>query len=90
MRAGQTSHWGAFASELTRRLDAKRGSGGQGLAILMISSELTEILGMSDRILVMREGRLVGELPRAAASQEAIAGAMVGGEREPAAVAGAA
>jgi rhamnose transport system ATP-binding protein len=62
----------------------------QGLAILMISSELTEILGMSDRILVMREGRLVGELPRAAASQEAIAGAMMGGEREPAAVAGAA
>jgi rhamnose transport system ATP-binding protein len=62
----------------------------QGLAILMISSELTEILGMSDRILVMREGRLVGEFPRAAASQQAIAGAMMGGEREPAAVAGAA
>jgi molybdopterin-containing oxidoreductase family iron-sulfur binding subunit len=34
MRAGQASHWGAFASELTKRLDAKRGSGGQGLAIL--------------------------------------------------------
>ena len=32
-----------------------------GLAILMISSELPEILAMSDRILVMREGRLVGE-----------------------------
>jgi rhamnose transport system ATP-binding protein len=63
----------------------------QGLAILMISSELTEVLGMSDRILVMREGRLAGEFPRAAASQESIAGAMMGGEREPAAaVAGAA
>ncbi|MFO1055681.1 MAG: sugar ABC transporter ATP-binding protein [Dongiaceae bacterium] len=61
----------------------------QGLAILMISSELTEVLGMSDRILVMREGRLAGEFPRAAASQEAIAGAMMGGERAPA-VAGAA
>src|SRR5204863_10004873 len=34
---------------------------GQGIAILMISSELTEIMGMSDRILVMREGRLVAE-----------------------------
>ncbi len=34
----------------------------QGVAILMISSELPEIVGMSDRVLVMREGRLVGEL----------------------------
>lgn len=34
----------------------------QGVAILMISSELPEIVGMSDRVLVMREGRLVGEV----------------------------
>ena len=34
----------------------------QGVGILMISSELPEILGMSDRILVMREGRIAGEL----------------------------
>ena len=34
----------------------------QGLAILMVSSELPEIVGMSDRVLVMREGQLVGEL----------------------------
>jgi len=33
-----------------------------GVAILMVSSELSEIIGMSDRVLVMREGRLVGEL----------------------------
>jgi ribose transport system ATP-binding protein len=33
-----------------------------GVAILMVSSELTEIVGLSDRVLVMREGRLVGEL----------------------------
>ena len=34
----------------------------EGKAIVMVSSELPEILGMSDRILVMREGRLVGEI----------------------------
>ena len=42
----------------------------QGIAILMISSELPEILGMSDRILVMREGRLTGQFSRAEATQE--------------------
>ena len=36
----------------------------QGLAVLMISSELPEILGMSDRILVMREGRIAAEFAR--------------------------
>ncbi len=44
----------------------------QGLAILMISSELPEVLGMSDRILVMREGRLTAEFSRAEATQEGI------------------
>jgi ABC-type sugar transport system ATPase subunit len=43
-----------------------------GVAILMISSELPEIIGMSDRILVMRQGRIAGELPRSQATQEAI------------------
>jgi len=43
-----------------------------GAAILMISSELPEILGMSDRILVMREGRIVAELNRDEATQERI------------------
>jgi rhamnose transport system ATP-binding protein len=42
----------------------------QGVAILMISSELPEILGMSDRVLVMREGRITGEFSRAEATQE--------------------
>ena len=36
----------------------------QGIAMLMISSELPEVLAMSDRVLVMREGRLVAELDR--------------------------
>ena len=44
----------------------------RGVAILMISSELPEILGMSDRVLVMRQGRIAGELTRAAATQERI------------------
>jgi rhamnose transport system ATP-binding protein len=44
----------------------------QGLAILMISSELPEILGMSDRILVMCEGRVTGHFTRAEATQEKI------------------
>ncbi len=49
----------------------------QGMAILMISSELPEIMGMSDRILVMREGRVVGEYARADATQEIIGAAMM-------------
>lgn len=51
-----------------------------GLGILMISSELPEILGMSDRILVMREGRIVAEFDRAEATQERIAAAMMSSE----------
>jgi rhamnose transport system ATP-binding protein len=52
---------------------------GEGVAILMISSELPEVLGMSDRVLVMREGRLVAEFDRAEASSEAVGAAMMGG-----------
>jgi ABC-type sugar transport system ATPase subunit len=44
----------------------------QGLAIIMISSEMPEILGMSDRIGVMRGGRLVATLDRAEATQEGL------------------
>ncbi len=44
----------------------------QGYAIIMISSEMPEILGMCDRIVVMCEGRVTGELSRAQATQEKI------------------
>jgi rhamnose transport system ATP-binding protein len=44
----------------------------RGVAILMISSEMPEILGMSDRIAVMQAGRLAGTLPRAECTQDAI------------------
>jgi ABC-type sugar transport system ATPase subunit len=44
----------------------------RGAGILMISSELPEVLGMSDRILVMHAGRIVAELSRGEATQERI------------------
>jgi len=43
-----------------------------GIAILMITSDMEELLGMSDRILVLHEGRMTGLLPRADCSQEKI------------------
>lgn len=44
----------------------------EGKSVVMISSELPEVLGMCDRIYVMNEGRIVGELSREEASQESI------------------
>jgi rhamnose transport system ATP-binding protein len=52
----------------------------QGLAIIMISSELPEVLGMSDRIAVMRGGTIVGEFLRAEATQEKILQLALGGK----------
>jgi ABC-type sugar transport system ATPase subunit len=49
-----------------------------GMCILFISSELPEILGMSDRTLVMREGQLVGEFTRAEASEEKVLASAAG------------
>ena len=51
-----------------------------GIAIVMISSDLEEVLGMSDRVLVLHEGRLAGELPRAALSEQAIMHLATGGD----------
>jgi rhamnose transport system ATP-binding protein len=44
----------------------------EGMAILMISSELPEVLGMSDRVIVMHEGHVTGHFTRAEATQEKI------------------
>ena len=44
----------------------------QGKAILMISSELPEVIGMSDRIVVIHRGRVVGEIPGAQATEEKV------------------
>jgi len=49
-----------------------------GVAILMISSELPEVLGVADRILVMREGRVTAEFSHAGATEEALMSAAMG------------
>ena len=53
--------------ELMRQLAA------DGVAILMVSSELPEVIGMSDRIVVMHEGRLAGDLPAGASEEQILA-----------------
>ena len=50
----------------------------QGLAVIMVSSEIPEILGMADRVIVMREGRLAGEFPRAGLTPERLVRAAAG------------
>ena len=44
----------------------------------MVSSEMEEVLGMSDRVVVMRERRIAGIVPRAGLSAERVAGLMTG------------
>ncbi len=44
----------------------------QGIGVLFVSSELPEVIGVADRILVMREGALVGEISKADATEENI------------------
>ena len=51
----------------------------QGKAVIMISSELLEVIGVSDRILVMNQGRITGEVPAAEATEEKIMQYAIGG-----------
>jgi ABC-type sugar transport system ATPase subunit len=50
----------------------------EGMALLLISSEIPEVLGMSDRVLVMREGRLAAEFSRDQATPEKLGAAAAG------------
>jgi ABC-type sugar transport system ATPase subunit len=54
----------------------------EGKAILLISSELEEVLSMADRVLVMREGRISGEFSRREATQESVMTAATGGTEQ--------
>ena len=51
----------------------------EGLAVIMVSSELPEVMGISDRIIVMSEGLIVNELARAEFTAERIVHAATGG-----------
>jgi ABC-type sugar transport system ATPase subunit len=53
----------------------------QGMTILLITSELPELLAMSDRIMVMHRGRIVAEFARDEATQEKITHAAMGEEK---------
>jgi rhamnose transport system ATP-binding protein len=53
----------------------------EGLAVILISSELPEIMGLADRVIVMQEGRIVAEFTRGAWSAEAIVSAATGAEK---------
>ncbi len=55
-----------------------RGLAKEGVAVLMISSDMEEVLGQSDRIAVMHEGRISGFVSRAEASEEAVMQLAVG------------
>jgi rhamnose transport system ATP-binding protein len=62
-------------AEVHRILD---GLVADGMAVLMISSELPEVLGMADRVLVIREGRMTADLTRAEADEQTIMRAATG------------
>ncbi|MBE7718222.1 multiple monosaccharide ABC transporter ATP-binding protein [Lacrimispora indolis] len=55
----------------------------EGKSIIMISSELPEVLGMSDRIYIMNEGRMVGEVSAAEATQEKIMACILKSDKHP-------
>ena len=50
----------------------------EGIAIVLITSEMDELLALADRVLVLHRGRLAAELPRGAASKDAVLAAAMG------------
>jgi ABC-type sugar transport system ATPase subunit len=69
LEVGSTSEFYQIMNDLTAR----------AVAIVMISFELPEVLGFSDRVLVVREGTIVAGFPRAAVTAEAVMKHAVGG-----------
>jgi ribose transport system ATP-binding protein len=67
-------------AEIRNRIDALAS---EGMGLLLISSELPEIMGMSDRILVMREKRIAGEFNRHEFNEETIGSCAIAGGRKP-------
>ena len=65
----------ATKAEVHRRLGELAS---QGMAILMISSELPEVLGLSDRVIVLHKGQIAAEFPRETATPEAVMAAATG------------
>ncbi len=67
-------------AETKRLLELVRELAGQGVSVIYISHRLTEVDECADRVVVMRDGKNVGELPRAGATHDRIIGLMVGRE----------
>jgi D-xylose transport system ATP-binding protein len=67
-------------AEIRNRIDALAS---EGMGILLISSELPEIMGMSDRILVMREKRIAGEFNHHEFNGEVIGSCAIASSRKP-------
>jgi len=69
----------ATRAEIYQKIDELARS---GISILMVSSDLSEAISMADRILVMREGRIVKELNAALTDEEEVLGYAIGGFEE--------
>ena len=73
LRAPPGFHVDLLTSEVPNARQMALGRRADGKAVLMVSSELPEVIGMSDRILVMRDGRLAGELPPTSSEEDVLA-----------------
>ena len=72
--------WGVDIGARADIYDQLESLAGQGLAILMVSSDMQEVLSVSHRILTMYQGRITGEFSASEATQEKLLHAAAGGE----------
>jgi ribose transport system ATP-binding protein len=72
--------WGVDVGARSDIYDQLERLAGQGLAILMVSSDMLEVLSVSHRILTMYKGRVTGEFTASEATQEKLLHAAAGGE----------